>query len=31
MSKKNVMAFQQIPGIHLDYRPRSYLWTPDET
>ena len=29
MSKKNVVAFQEIPGIDLDYRPGSYFWALD--
>jgi hypothetical protein len=29
MNKKNVVAFQQVPGIDLDYRPRSYFWALD--
>jgi hypothetical protein len=29
MSKKNVVAFRQVPGIDLEYRPRSYFWALD--
>ena len=29
MTKKNVIAVQQVPGIDLDYRPRSYFWALD--
>jgi len=29
MSKRHVVDVQQIPGIDLDYRPRSYFWALD--
>ena len=29
MSKRHVVDLQQVPGIDLDYRPRSYFWALD--